>query len=318
MLIKNKEVQVLLSSYNGEKYIHEQLDSLESQRLTNIDLTVLIRDDGSKDATSSILKQYSDQYPQLYHYIEGDNLGAKGSFFKLIQMANPNKDYYAFCDQDDIWAKDKLQRAIQCLESEGDLDRPLMYCSSTQMVDSNLVPLQVWPKAPRLPISIHNALVENIAVGCTMVINRAAMNLMKEHQPNNLDHVIMHDWWVYLVISAFGKVLFDSEPHILYRQHQENVQGGQANSGLKFWVQRTNKMINGKVINNKFSRQAIEFLNCYKGLLQEDQESLVIEFIEGINKGIVHRIRFVKKSPIYRHSIIDNYLLKAMYLLKRV
>ncbi|WMT40582.1 hypothetical protein RE628_26085 [Paenibacillus sp. D2_2] len=121
--------------------------------------------------------------------------------------------------------KDKLFRAVTKLQIENS-SIPLLYCSSTQMVNAALESLSIWPLQPKKELSIYNATVENVVVGCTTILNQVALELIVTHLPDRTDYVIMHDWWAYLSVSSFGKVIFDPEPGILYRQHGNNALGG--------------------------------------------------------------------------------------------
>ncbi|ANS76044.1 hypothetical protein AWM70_16860 [Paenibacillus yonginensis] len=320
-------IQVLLSTYNGEKYLREQLESVLSQQ--GAELHLLIRDDGSKDGTVRILKEFTVASPEAVHYIAGENKGAKGSFFELIAESSPGMDYYAFCDQDDVWMEDKLQRAVALLKqayqnqeeaiatNRGALPIPLVYCSSTQMVDPELNPIGIWPGEPQKTPTVYNSLVENIAVGCTMVMNRAAMELIKEHLPQHPERVIMHDWWVYLVISTFGEVVFDKMSSILYRQHESNVQGGQTEGWLMKWKSRYNSFKKGQ-LGNKFSKQAEEFLDCYGELLFNEHKQAIQVFLDTLSKNVWLRFFYAVRTPFYRHSTLDNLVLKIIYTLGQV
>lgn len=312
--MSDPKVQVLLSTYNGEKYIAAQLDSLLVQ--TEAALHVLIRDDGSSDSTVSILKEYATKHPQCLQIKQGINVGAKVSFFKLLEQAPENADFYAFCDQDDVWKPEKLGRAIKLLNQESQ-DIPLLYCSSTQMVDHNLSMIGVWPQPPRKPLTMFNALVENVAVGCTMVMNKAAMTLVKAHLPQNFTNIIMHDWWVYLTVSSFGKVVFDDLPHIFYRQHTANVQGGQTDSWIGKWRRRI-KRFNAGNLNHKFSKQALEFFDCYSSLLDPHSREAVELFLEYSTKPLVFRILYSTRCPFYRQSTLDNWVLKFIFAARKI
>lgn len=215
---KLSKVQVLLSSYNGEKYIDQQLKSIIAQQ--GVDVSVLIRDDGSVDSTREILGCYSDN--EKTEVLFENNIGVINSFLTLIDKSR-DSDYYAFSDQDDYWDDNKLQVATEALINY--VDVPAMYFSATRIVDENL---KVIPNAPQasnqqFAFNLRQILHTNNATGCTIVFNKKLRDLLVNNHPNR---AIMHDHWVYLVCLALGgKVVFDEIPHISYRQHGGNVLG---------------------------------------------------------------------------------------------
>lgn len=214
------KVMVLMSTYNGQYFLQEQLNSIYNQEGVNYSL--LVRDDGSKDKTTALLDQ--EQAKGRLQWYSGMNLGPAKSFWDLVINAQ-DSDYYAFSDQDDVWLKDKLKSAINkmCNTSE-----PALYFCQTQLVNEKLEKLKNVKLAPYL--TYGEALVNQFISGCTMVFNKALRNELLLYTPQYLR---MHDLWIYDVALAIGaKVYFDPTPHILYRQHSHNTVG-QVNS-LKF------------------------------------------------------------------------------------
>ena len=187
------------------------------------------------------------------------------SFFELIQIASPSADYYAFCDQDDIWEKDKISRAIGSLASFPQAI-PSLYCSRCLLVDEDLNIIGRSPIPKRGP-SFENALVQNIASGCTVVINKAARQLLMREIPRISR---MHDWWMYLVIAAFGKVIYDPEPRILYRQHSSNVIGT-GSTAIAIWTTRIRRFLKSSRVP-LITEQASEFRRIYGSLLHEEKK----------------------------------------------
>lgn len=246
-----KNVLVLLSTYNGEKYLREQIDTLLSQRA--VDLTILVRDDGSKDGTINIIEEYERITGKII-LIKGENCGSCNSFLKLMIEAcrfSETYDYYAFCDQDDVWLEDKLEVAINVLEKNNTVEIPSLYMSAYQMVDESLNKIHTSLKKPI--ISLPAALAANCATGCTMVFNR---NLLESAITDFTSNLIMHDYWVYLVcLIRGGYVFYDSNSHILYRQHGNNVIGGIKVSFIQRWRQRFAKLFRpGDNFKSKVSR----------------------------------------------------------------
>jgi glycosyltransferase involved in cell wall biosynthesis len=209
-------VQVLLATYNGRTYLPELLDSVFGQR--GVDVEVLARDDGSDDGTWELLADYASRLPLVAH--AGSHLGVVPGYFWLFERASPTADYIALADQDDVWLPDKLSRAIALLGAPHDTT-PAMYCSRLTLVSADLRVLGCSEGAPRGP-SFENSLVQNIAPGCTIVLNRAAHTELLRGLPTI---AAMHDWWIYQVIAGLGRVVYDDESRILYRQHRDNVVG---------------------------------------------------------------------------------------------
>lgn len=208
-------VTVLMSTYQGEAFISQQVDSILSQLPSSGRLVV--RDDGSTDQTVRILQSIKD--PRL-EISAGSNLGFGQSFLSLLAGAAPESQIVMLSDQDDVWLPGKIERA--CAALEGQDDTPTLYFSRLHLVDRELRPLGETPRWPRGP-SFANALCQNIATGCTMALNMAAVRLVTRGAGDS--RIYFHDWWIYLVVSALGKVIMDDEPTILYRQHGENVIG---------------------------------------------------------------------------------------------
>ncbi|WP_146752166.1 glycosyltransferase family 2 protein [Paenibacillus taichungensis] len=313
--MSQSKVCVMLSTYNGEKYIEEQLESLLAQRHVKMD--IYIRDDGSSHETLHKVRKYAESIPAQIgiHIFEGENLGVIGSFFELVRLTKPIYDYYAFCDQDDVWQPLKLSRAVEKLHSRPS-DIPLMYCSSTQMVDQELNPLNIWPQLPPKPLSMYNALVENCCVGCTMVLNPVAFEQMRSNLPSDLTSILMHDRWIYLYVSTFGEVIFDEEPTILYRQHQENVMGGSNEGWSTKWKRRFDRFINAGSL--KLSEQARLFDDMYGEYLTSTQSQDIKHFLDGLEDSFIRRIKYALNMPFYRQASLDNLVLKLIYVLKKV
>lgn len=214
MIEKMDKVVVLLSTYNGEKFLEEQLRSLQGQ--IGVDVTVLVRDDGSTDNTHAILDEWSKN--GFLSWYTGPNLGPAKSFLDLLCNA-PDADYYAFCDQDDVWLSDKLHRGVQALRScNGDYK---LYFTPAILVDSSLNIIGELPL--NYKFTMGEAVVTNPATGCTMLFNSNLKKLVAMYPPQVIG---MHDEWVYKVcLFMNGTIYADKESRIYYRQHGNNVVG---------------------------------------------------------------------------------------------
>jgi glycosyltransferase involved in cell wall biosynthesis len=209
------KVLVLMSTFNGERYVTAQLQSILSQ--LPVGGQILIRDDGSTDRTIDAIRALNDD---RIEWVVGPNLGFGGSFLTLLANAPPDADMVLFADQDDVWLPGKIERAWSHLQSFG--AQPALYGGAQMLVDADLQPLHVTPPWPRGP-SLLNALNENIITGCTAALNRCGAALLRD--AGVPPSVRFHDWWMYLVVSAFGTVVYDEQPMLLYRQHGGNQIG---------------------------------------------------------------------------------------------
>lgn len=221
-------VEILLATYNGEKYLAAQINSILSQSYKNWKL--LIHDDGSHDKSLDILKSYVDRYPDKIELIEdGISTGsAKNNFNFLLSLSKA--PYVAFCDQDDVWLENRLElgyTAILKAEAEFGASRPIVVCSDCCIVNHELhiVAESCWRhqrNGPHFAESSGTLAVRNYLTGCTMLINRSAINVSIPIPTQ----AVMHDWWIGLsVLRAEGEIIPIGTPTVLYRQHHKNVVG---------------------------------------------------------------------------------------------
>lgn len=216
-------VSILLSVYNGAAFLAELLQSL--QRQTHADWTLIWRDDGSTDQTRQIMRHFSESLESgrcLEVTQGGDHLGVARSFGLLLDHV-PDGHCVAFCDQDDVWLPDKLERAVKALAPFCPTQVPALYCSRQILTDAGLKPFGVSPSLPEKPVFLM-ALTQNIATGCTVVLSPAAVHVVRAAMPPPFP--TLHDWWSYLLVSgAGGVVVTDNQPSLYYRQHQGNTVG---------------------------------------------------------------------------------------------
>ncbi len=231
-------VHILLATYQGALHLPEQLRSIEQQSASNWHLWA--RDDGSQDGTQALLDAFKQQHGDRVTLLQrpmpdcGPGLGAAHNFFALVHAVAPGAatDLFAFCDQDDVWLPEKLARACQWHAASPCPDTPQLYCARTQVTDARLQPLHL-SSLPRRPLTLHNALVENVASGNTMVLNLALLQALRRIDPQQ---AVLHDWSTYLGATACGgTVHFDPQPCLLYRQHAGNVVGARK-SRARHWA----------------------------------------------------------------------------------
>ncbi len=304
-LFEPDQVTVLMSTYNGSQFLQQQLASLYEQTYPHV--KILVRDDGSTDSTPDILanEQLRGAIEQLNAQ---DNLGATGSFFELLRhAAQTDTAYVAFCDQDDVWLANKIERAVSVLAKVS--DRPALYCSRLEIVDEQLQSLDLSFKPEK--IGFGNALVENIAVGCTMVLNRKAIALLC--QQTLPCQVYVHDWWCYLVIACFGEVIFDDHALIKYRQHGGNAIGAATNP-VGVLKRKLARLLNGRLW---ISEQAVVFLQLFADRLPPAQYELV-ELLIKAKSSFWCRIRLALSTAVWRQKGMDNFILRLVVLMNRI
>ena len=293
-------VAVLLSTFNGERFLGEQLDSILAQ--SGVEVLLHARDDGSCDGTPDLLRSYAENWPTLAAAPRGENLGVARSFLTLLRSAPAEAEFFAFCDQDDIWERDKLQRAVAAIARDSG---PALYCSNVTLVDENLAPLGVGPDNadPRF----EHLLYENIAFGCTVVMNRAAREVIVAHDPGSA--VVMHDWWCALLVAAFGQVRYDPRPSVFYRQHGGNVVGQR---GVAWQALReTRRFLRGARSFYRIHAQASALLRLYGDQLPASRRERVALLVAS-RAGIRSRLSYALKGPVVRRRRIDAAVVRAL------
>lgn len=228
---ENNHVAILLATYNGEPFLAELLESIVGQ--TTDHYCCYIHDDGSTDGTREIIDRYCRLYPERFVVVEGASTGgARNNFMYLLSMVDA--DYIMFCDQDDVWLPDKIAKTYKVMLDNDD-DKPIAIYSDLQVVDSDLkvIDASYYHYSGKQPLNnkVPQLLYCNVAVGCTMMINRRLRDLALDVK--NIDNIYMHDWWLALLAAAEGRLLYLPESTILYRQHEGNTVGARKiNKGL--------------------------------------------------------------------------------------
>lgn len=262
--MKNKEekIAILISTYNGERYLADQVRSIQEQ--SNHNWHLYIRDDGSKDRTPDILQKLAQDDRRISIIDDRpENLGVIKSFLYLLQMVDA--DYYMFSDQDDHWHSDKVDRAYRLISDAGNKQLPLCVHTELAVVDAQLRPLnlmkngQVWDDFPHFMFG-------NCITGCTMIINQALKDKIN-FSSLNTDQIMMHDWWFALIAAAFGKVIYDPQPSIDYRQHESNIVGEDNQQSFRALVRRSLHLEREADGLARMLKQIREFHRHYAGQL---------------------------------------------------
>jgi glycosyltransferase involved in cell wall biosynthesis len=296
---------ILLATYNGAHYLGEFLDSLVAQK--GAEFEIFVRDDGSSDATLEVLRTYSGKL-RITQIPASERKGPAFSFLALLQEAGQDFDAYFFADQDDFWHEDKLGRALRFLS--GHEDSPSLYFARVEYVDHQLRHLGFMPKSRHM--GLPNALVENIAMGCTIALNAKARELVLSAAPAS---VIMHDWWAYIVISAFGKVVADDFVSLKYRLHGTNTVGASIGWFQEYWKKFKRFMKRDRGIF-RLSDQTRQLQQSYSKMLSPDQQDLIQMMLRG-KQSFLARIRLAILCPFIRQRRIDSAILRVLFLLNR-
>lgn len=300
-----KRIQVLISTYNGEKYIQEQLDSILAQK--EVEIHCLIRDDGSTDNTAAILSEYLKQTGNIEIIFE-KNIGYAASFLELVKRSG-NYDFYAFADQDDVWEPMKLKKAIDKI-AEGEINTPILYCSNCTIVDEYLNKTgMLHSKENVIPQNKITALVQGFAQGCTIVFNCKSKELVLKYEPKQQ---YAHDFWIPLLHVFLGKIIYDKNSYMLYRQHGNNVFGGSRS------LLRLIKIKLGFLTkeSNYYSRMAEELLLGYGGELDEDEQHQLKEIAE-YRSSLYKYIRLFFNKALKRNTVRGTLIIRSLILFTR-
>lgn len=257
------KVAVLMSTYNGEKYLREQIESILSQNGVQVD--IYVRDDGSSDETKDILNEYAEQYPNIHFECAG-NVGVGNSFMNLMYSVTDSYDFYSLADQDDIWEENKLIEAVNLLGDD------YLYASNQECVDKygNSIGLR-YGEDQKINLSPVSILEKNMIAGCTMVIPNKLFRILTEEKNRPSPYLLrnrIHDVWIAMVASIFGEIVYDKRSFIKYRQHENNVVGAKSsfNKRLKERIKkvkhteyRKGRSLLAKEIINKFPNEAAKY-----------------------------------------------------------
>lgn len=302
----SNNIVILLATYNGEKYLSTQLDSLIAQTI-NID--IIIRDDNSSDNTQNIIKTYQEKYNNIFYLKDSKaSSSAKDNFMILLDYAKSlnSYEYFMCCDQDDVWDKDKVEISfLKMLEMERKhTNLPLLIHSDLKVVDKDLNILapsffkyqNINPKNDTL----NRVLLQNIITGCTMMLNKQLLAII---DTKALDDIMMHDRWIGLVAVTFGKIIFIDKSTILYRQHNTNDTG--AKKYLTSYL--FNNLRNLKSISlDKHIMQSKKFYSLYEKKLPFKEKKILDAFITIEKKSFFMKVYTFYKYKLWKQGMIRN------------
>jgi len=268
-----------MATYNGEKYLSAQIDSLLSQ--TFDDFRLFVSDDCSTDSTWNILTDYSERHPDKIHISQRKQNSGNAKYNFLDMMTEIKDNYVMLCDQDDVWLPDKIEKTLikmKEVEKRYSSDVPILIHTDLQVVDKELqliTPSFKWVMHSNFNrTGFHQILIQNTVTGCTAMYNRALAMLL-DCKPQ---YCIMHDWWLQLVAAAFGKIEHLDEATVLYRQHTDNIIGAK---NVRKWSYKLDRFIHSNEVKEAINvtyLQAESFLQVYCEQLNESQRKIVEKY----------------------------------------
>jgi glycosyltransferase involved in cell wall biosynthesis len=305
-----RKFTILMATYNGEKYLKEQLDSIYSQDYKH--WALYISDDGSKDNTLNILYDYNKLLNNKFVILDGPKQGFCQNFLSLCNKVEPKTDFYVWSDQDDIWLHNKLSHILNILDPI-DNKIPVLYSGRTILVDKNNNQYGLSPLLNYKPLEFKNSLVQCCGGGNTMVFNRPALELIKLGYKSDL---FSHDWWAYQIISGSGgKIIFDVIPLVRYRQHESNLIGIKFSFNSKLY--RLNNLISR--IYRKRIEKNLNTLSLYNKYLTDDNKQVLNNLLIVHNSNNpLKRLLLLYKTKIYRQNFHHQLALYLMALFKLI
>ena len=293
-------IAVIMSTYNGQKYLKQQIDSILAQSYPNVD--IVVRDDGSTDATNDILFEYADK--ENVNVIQGDNEGFCKSFCDALQSAD-RSEYYAFCDQDDIWYPEKLMTAYNWISKQCK-DIPLLYYCHVREIDENGDTIGVKQLATG-SVSLPRTMTGCFGEGMAMVINRKCRDMMLEMNPENMD---AHDWAASAIVLGMGKVYIDEDVYADHRRLPQSVSIGSFKKKI-VWFRSE---LFGK---NNIRMRNMEFYRCFSNRLPSDNYAIAKAF--GSEKmSAVTQLKKVFYPRRWRPDILGEIAMRILMLCGKV
>lgn len=303
------QIHIVLATYNGEKYIREQLDSLLDNDFK--DICIEVCDDGSSDGTVQIVKEYVERYNCITFHQNEKNLGYTMNFLEGIRRSQ--SPYIMLCDQDDIWHRDKIRKTyerMKQLEKENKDEFPLMVFTDAMNFDSgNGQELGSFHKSSHLDVKkldTAHLFMENKCIGCTIMIN----GIVREYLKVLPEEIRVHDWWLALICSHFGKISYIQETTLQYRQHSGNMIGGSS-----FFDYAKNRISNlhrqREAICAAFA-QGRAFYDIFGTELAEEKREIALQFAQMSRMGIWRRKKAMLRYGFCKSGFIRNV---ALFLL---
>jgi glycosyltransferase involved in cell wall biosynthesis len=310
---KGKSVAIAMGLYNGASHLDEQLASIAAQEHT--DWSLVISDDLSTDTGADQVRTFAKGQGQgRVTLVEGPGKGFAQNFLSLLRHPSTRQSsHVALCDQDDKWLPMRLGRGLDALQGFG--DRPALYCARTLVCDEDLNPLHISPKWSR-PFSLANAMVQNVASGNTIMLNRAMADMAADAAPAaQTAGIAAHDWWLYQLACASGaKIVQDEKPVLMYRQHGRNTMGRNDTASAR--LDRLTQILDGTFArwidaHHLALMEVPQFLNA-------EAQKILSQFPAIRAKKITVRLRALQTIGLYRQGKADDLVIKVAVGLGRL
>lgn len=303
------KVNILMSTYNGQQFLPDQIRSIQEQTYT--DWTLYIRDDGSSDQTREIIQDFVKQDSRI-HFIEteaGENIGVIKSFYRLIN--HEVADYYFFSDQDDVWLPDKLEVSLQKARTYP-MDKPLMVYMDLKVVDQQLEVMtesMIRSQSHHANIELVQELTENTVTGGVAMINHRLAQMWRV-----TENILMHDWYLALLASAFGTLVYIDQPGELYRQHSDNVLGARTLSKrFKKWIR---PHILFKVYWDLIKNSQKQASHLLEMPLSKSNRELIEAFVSIMDKPMLERYRTLRKYGLKKNKAFHTFIFTTLIVTK--
>lgn len=300
--MEDATVRILLATYNGKAYIRQMVDSVLAQDHKNLQL--VLSDDGSTDGTQQILEEYAAADRRVTHYRSGMRFGCAQKHFMHLLRTFHDAPYIMFCDQDDVWHRDKVSKTLALMEkTEKDPAVPVLVHTDLQVVDGDLQPISpsfcAHSGLDGNRLALNQLLVQNVVTGCTVMLNRTLAALACRETEE--DAMRMHDWYLALLAAACGKTAFLPEATIDYRQHGNNSVGAKNVRSARYLLQRLRSGQTAKSLRDA-ARQAEAFAKTYSDLLTPGQKEMLADFAATQNAGLFVRGKIYIRHKLYKYG----------------
>lgn len=309
----DNKVAIILSAYNGEEFISEQIESILAQSFNNLDL--FVHDDGSSDETFKIIKEYADKYENINIIVDKKKLGYPECFIEMLKVVE-GYQYYAFCDQDDVWSKDKIANGVEALKSL-DNKRPLLYYTAVNYCDSYLNFIRGSRFAEKIDgltyLSLTDVLFGGEAMGMTFIFNNRSRDALITAN----EYGKFKDWFLKIYCSTCGNIIYDPKPSAMYRRHNRAVTEKSNPSGK---IRRYCSQIQEIFLSKETFCEQKKIISLLKTIYFDDisKEDQQLLRLFSAPDSIMNRIKKVFYKKRFRRKLIDEFGYRFAFLLGKI